>query len=235
MNKITHFSTLLWGQKKIVWNDIHPDVNIIVGINGKGKTTLLDSIYKEYEKSYHCVFLKSLDNIDKRDNRKKGNALTQELEYYIYDTKTGPSLMKQRTLAYDSADTSLSEVKEQEEEFLALLNKMFSQTDKKISLSSLDGPVIIGGKPYPLEVLSSGEKQLMLILLQVFLSKDKETLVLMDEPENSLHIRWQRELINVLVALNPHAQYFITTHSPSIFGDGWGDKITYMDNIFVTE
>ena len=36
---------------------------------------------------------------------------------------------------------------------------------------------------------------------------------------------------NTLSPLNPNAQYFITTHSPSIFGDGWGDKIIYMEDI----
>ena len=56
-------------------------------------------------------------------------------------------------------------------------------------------------------------------------------LVLLDEPENSLDISWQYELINTLVKLNPNAQYFITTHSPSIFGDGWGDKIIYMEDV----
>jgi len=79
--------------------------------------------------------------------------------------------------------------------------------------------------------LSSGEKQILLILLRVFLLDGDESYVLLDEPENSLDISWQFELINMLVRLNPNAQYFITTHSPSIFGDGWGDKIIYMEDV----
>ena len=87
------------------------------------------------------------------------------------------------------------------------------------------------GQLIPLEALSSGEKQIILILLRVFLLEEKEAFVLLDEPENSLDISWQFELINILVKLNPNAQYFITTHSPSIFGDGWGDKIIYMEDV----
>ncbi len=80
-------------------------------------------------------------------------------------------------------------------------------------------------------LLKRGILQKILILLRVFLMDGKEAYVLLDEPENSLDISWQYELINTLVKINPNAQYFITTHSPSIFGDGWGDKIIYMEDI----
>ena len=53
----------------------------------------------------------------------------------------------------------------------------------------------------------------------------------MDEPEISLHITWQYRLLDILTELNPQAQFIITTHSPSIFGDGWGDKVIYFDDI----
>ena len=35
----------LWGKYDIVWDNLHPDVNILVGINGSGKSTLLKVIY----------------------------------------------------------------------------------------------------------------------------------------------------------------------------------------------
>jgi ABC-type cobalamin/Fe3+-siderophores transport system ATPase subunit len=79
--------------------------------------------------------------------------------------------------------------------------------------------------------MSSGEKQILLIMLRVFLLEGKESYVLLDEPENSLDISWQYKLIDTLTKLNPNAQFFITTHSPSIFGAGWGDKIIYMEDV----
>ena len=72
---------------------------------------------------------------------------------------------------------------------------------------------------------------MLLILLRVFLLDRMESVVLIDEPENSLDINWQYQLIDLLVELNPNAQFFITTHSPSIFSSGWGDRIIYMEEV----
>ena len=107
----------------------------------------------------------------------------------------------------------------------------FKDTCKSIEIEGNKFNVISKGEILPIDALSSGEKQVLLILLRVFLMEGKEAYVLLDEPENSLDISWQYELINTLIKLNPNAQYFITTHSPSIFGDGWGDRIIYMEDV----
>lgn len=231
MDKLTYFETDIWGKHHIEWNNIHPDVNLLIGINGAGKTTLLDKIYSAHKNDKNCIYIPSIDNILARDKRRSAKSIVQNLEYFFYDTKTGPSLMKMRAGSYDNAFVNIEMVKEHELRFEKLLNKMFSETGKTIDLKASTPPVVIDGEHFPLEILSSGEQQLMLILLQVHLLMGQDSLVLMDEPENTLHISWQSELINILTDLNPNAQYIITTHSPSIFGDGWGDKITYMDNI----
>lgn len=231
MDKLTRFETDIWGRYHIEWNDINPDVNILVGINGAGKTTLLDKIFAAHKNEKNCIYIPSIDNMIVRDKRKSAKAIVQNLDYYFYDTKTGPSLMKMRAGSYDNTFVNTEVVKEHELQFEGLLNKMFVETGKTIDLKASTPPVVIEGKRFPLDVLSSGEQQLMLIFLQIHLLMGQEALVLMDEPENMLHISWQSELINILTELNPNAQYIITTHSPSIFGDGWGDKVTYMDNI----
>ena len=115
--------------------------------------------------------------------------------------------------------------------FCAIVNKLFSDTGKRIEIEGNKFNIVAGNQLLPINALSSGEKQILLILLRVFLLDGKSGYVLIDEPENSLDISWQFELINILVKLNPNAQYFITTHSPSIFGKGWGDKIIYMEDI----
>ena len=117
------------------------------------------------------------------------------------------------------------------DEFISTVNDMFKDTGKRIEIEGNKFNILSKEQIIPIDALSSGEKQILLILLRVFLMDGKEAYVLLDEPENSLDISWQYELINTLVKLNPNAQYFITTHSPSIFGDGWGDKIIYMEDI----
>ena len=53
----------------------------------------------------------------------------------------------------------------------------------------------------------------------------------MDEPEISLHIDMQYTLIDNLLKLNPNVQLIVSTHSPSIFGLGWGDKVVYSEDL----
>ena len=94
--KIEEITTNLWGKYNVRFI-ANADVNIIVGINGSGKTALLNEIYKlaldhRNDKS-QVVFVPSMDNIAMRDKRKVANALTQELEFYIFDMKIGPSMM----------------------------------------------------------------------------------------------------------------------------------------------
>jgi predicted ATP-dependent endonuclease of OLD family len=65
--------------------------------------------------------------------------------------------------------------------------------------------------------LSSGEKQLLRILLEV-MSIGPST-VLIDEPEISMHLDWQRQLVPAMQALNPEAQLILATHSPEIMAN----------------
>jgi predicted ATP-dependent endonuclease of OLD family len=55
----------------------------------------------------------------------------------------------------------------------------------------------------------------------------------MDEPEVSLHIEWQKRLIDLIVELNPNVQIILTTHSPAVIMNGWLDKVTEVSDIEV--
>ncbi len=67
-----------------------------------------------------------------------------------------------------------------------------------------------------LEKLSSGEKQLMIILIETLLQKNEKCIYLTDEPELSLHIEWQRRILPAIKVLNPNAQIIAATHSPEV-------------------
>ncbi|ENF2038126.1 AAA family ATPase [Acinetobacter baumannii] len=64
--------------------------------------------------------------------------------------------------------------------------------------------------------LSSGEKQIIGLLGSIYLS-NKPQIILIDEPEISLSIKWQRILLPALVEANPYNQIICITHSPFIF------------------
>ena len=233
-SKIKDIKTRLWGKYdvSIIANE---DVNIIVGINGSGKTTLLNEIYKlaleNLEDKNQVIYVPSIDNIAMRDKRKTSNALTPDLEFYMFDMKTGPSMMYYRMSMIDASDEKQAEMKARIEDFRSVINGLFQETEKHIEIEGNKFNIVSKGQILPIDALSSGEKQILLIMLRVFLLEGKESYVLLDEPENSLDISWQYKLIDTLTKLNPNAQFFITTHSPSIFGAGWGDKIIYMEDV----
>ena len=113
-----------------------------------------------------------------------------------------------------------------------LVNGAFKETGKILDNDSDKLRFIIDGKTsIDADKLSSGEKQLLIILLTVLLEDGQEYVLMMDEPEISLHISWQYELLNWILELNPNVQLILTTHSPSIFSDGWGEKAIYMEDI----
>lgn len=83
---------------------------------------------------------------------------------------------------------------------------------------------------FPISYLSSGEKQLIILLTEALLQKSANYVFIADEPELSLHINWQRKIVEAVRKLNPNSQVILATHSPEIAGK-WSDKIINMENI----
>ena len=107
-----------------------------------------------------------------------------------------------------------------------LIQKMFSHkqvefTDSNIEIKTEEDTSL------GLNLLSSGERQLMLIFLETFLAG--ESTILIDEPEMSMHIDWQLELVSAMQQLNPKAQLILATHSPEIMANVTDDKIFRLD------
>ena len=112
-SKLEDIRTSLWGKFNLHFK-ANDDVNIIVGINGSGKTTLLNEIHKialdNIDDKNLVVFVPSIDNIAMRDKRKVTNALTQDLEFYMFDMKTGPSMMYHRMAMIDASPEKQAEI-----------------------------------------------------------------------------------------------------------------------------
>jgi len=79
------------------------------------------------------------------------------------------------------------------------------------------------GNPISLASLSSGEKHLMRILVETLLAERNS--IMIDEPEISMHIDWQRELLATMRTLNPRAQFIVATHSPEIMANVPDERI----------
>ena len=117
--------------------------------------------------------------------------------------------------------------------FLDMIDDLFSETGKHIDRSSNELRFIQYDEMLSPHLLSSGEKQMLVILLTV-LTQDLQPYVLcMDEPEVSLHFEWQKDLISMVRRLNPNAQILLTTHSPAVIMNGWEDAVTEVSEITI--
>lgn len=74
-----------------------------------------------------------------------------------------------------------------------------------------------------LSFLSSGEKQLLFIAFQALVGMNHSLII--DEPELSMHIDWQKMLVSILRDLNPKIQQIMATHSPEIMAELSDDRI----------
>ena len=201
-----------------------------ITLNGKKMTS------EEYVKQVKFDFISTFD-IKDRDTGTQETLLDKRLvqlqsDYGYYLN----GLQKQFTGFLNKQGVVTKEVYDQiytrKTIFDKLVNEAFKETGKVIDDESDKLRFILDGKiSIPANKLSSGEKQLLIILLTVLLEDGQEYVLMMDEPEISLHISWQYELLNWILELNPNVQLILTTHSPSIFSDGWGEKAIYMEDI----
>ena len=115
--------------------------------------------------------------------------------------------------------------------FQDMMDELFYDTGKHIVRTANEifftqiGETLV---PYQ---LSSGEKQMLVILLTVLVEDNKNYVLFMDEPEVSLHVEWQKRLIDLVIELNPNVQIILTTHSPAVVMNGWIDHVTEVSDI----
>lgn len=117
--------------------------------------------------------------------------------------------------------------------FMNIINSLFGETGKELNRDKNEISFLLDKDEITPFQLSSGEKQLLIILLTVLLQDNNPSILFMDEPEISLHIEWQKKLIGFIRDLNPNIQVILATHSPGIIMDGWFDKVSEIRDIVI--
>jgi energy-coupling factor transporter ATP-binding protein EcfA2 len=101
------------------------------------------------------------------------------------------------------------------DKFVGTVNGFLS--DKKISYKVSQGFSVQNAKGFPLDWgnLSSGEQQLLLLFCYVLTGRDKPCVFIIDEPEISLNVKWQRQLIRSLLDITQGSeiQFIFASHS----------------------
>lgn len=256
----------LWGRKNISW-DLRPDVNILSGINGIGKSTILNNsvrslnaleggaltngaqpgvsfIFSPEDATFiHFDVIRSFDRplinsglLEKIGNQNVKTELDWQLyqlqrRYLDYQVNIGNRIIELLTSGVPEDQLKATEVSRPKTRFQDLIDDLFQETEKKIIRKSneiqfeQDGDILT---PYQ---LSSGEKQMLVILLTVLVQDNQHCTLFMDEPEISLHVEWQQRLISLIRCLNPNVQIILTTHSPALIMNGWLDAVTEVSDI----
>jgi hypothetical protein len=73
------------------------------------------------------------------------------------------------------------------------------------------------GHRLEVDLLSSGQLELFLLLSELALTEDREGIIFIDEPELHLDPQWHRLILRSLMRLQPRAQLVVATHSPEVY------------------
>lgn len=105
------------------------------------------------------------------------------------------------------------------------INDIFSILDLDIKLKGLSKdersmPMFSNsiGEEFDINDLSSGEKQLFVRTLAIKMLEPENSIILIDEPELSLHPKWQQNILEVYKKIGKNNQIIVATHSPHILG-----------------
>lgn len=273
MTKIAHsisrieISSLWSGHKHIVW-DLRPDVNVLSGRNGAGKSTILNKLIQHLRTvpttgeiaggthlgvkidfspsdatSIRYDVMRSFDRkiiaAEPIGGIKDVRIVTEldwqlylvQRRYLDYQVNVGNRMIALLTSGDPDAREKATQTANLKTRFLDIVDELFSETGKRINRQSNELSFLQYEEEIPPYCLSSGEKQILLILLTVLTEDQQPYVIFMDEPEASLHFEWQRRLIALVRELNPNAQVIMTTHSPALIMNGWEDCVTEVSDI----
>lgn len=157
--------------------------------------------------------LLSKSNVDNRKflNKSKSPYVLRAIDLYVEDSW-------KKLEVFDDDLTKL-------ELFLNLVNSRLLKKELVVDKEfGLKARVINSVTPFDIDKLSSGEQNLIILYYDLIFKYPKDSLIMIDEPEISLHIAWQKKFIPELKKIikynNIHV--LIATHSPSLIGRYWG-------------
>lgn len=168
----------------------------------KNKFKLIDALEDAPDNEFKETVIKKLTlfNIDSAEELKKNKLFTK--------------LLLQMVKELELEKVALSSLNILVERFNSLIG-----SEKTLIIDREGIRVEINNSTHGLDGLSSGERHLLTFLSVILLDGSKRDFILIDEPEISLNVIWQEQLINLIKELAPNSQIIMASHSPSIVED----------------
>jgi len=234
-------------------NDEALPIVVLAGVNGSGKTTLLYCVYNP-KSTFEIETIDKQNNIGMANNYSASFGVSNDFDldreeieedYYkdIVYFKAGIDNLKNVTdefvkTFYDflkNKDYRPSEVKEHFDKYM---KDIFDGLDLTFNYSHLDRDDNVwftndNAEAFEIKSLSTGEKTLLSKIMYLYFLGYKDKVILIDEPELSLHPSWQNKVLKIYenFALKNNCQIIIATHSPHIIGSAKPEYIRVLKKV----
>ena len=177
------------------------------------------------EEKYHEVLLKNKDRLISALSSGETNTLSDRIVEILknvdeqkdnFENSENPLLKK--------LIVNMSKELNKESGYIQAINKLEEVFNEYIGpkkfLQITDESVTVkfcgSEESHRIEALSSGERHLLVLLTIFVIEGNRRQLFMVDEPEISLNMIWQRKLLPLLGELAPNAEIIVASHSPSI-------------------
>lgn len=206
---------------------------------------VVDSDTKLKPGEYNALVISTFDSTIKDSttlSRLSDGQVNTELDWELFRTQN--SYLSYQLAIGREIISALTEGKSQQEvtmltddkkRFFDILDSLFKSTGKRVKRSEDSLLFTVGRRTITPYQLSSGEKQILFILTSVLVQNRRPSILIMDEPEISLHFDWQRRLIEDILILNPNLQLIVATHSPAVVMNGWVDCVSEISELVIDE
>ena len=203
------------------------------------------SVVPEDAKWIRFDIIRSFDNpvVNQELLSKVGLSLVTELDWQLYtlqrkyldyQVNMGNRIIQALQGGGPDAAAQAQALSEPKKKFQDIVDELFADTGKKIVRTANEIQLTQMGETLMPYQLSSGEKQMLVILLTVLIEDRQPYVLFMDEPEVSLHVDWQQRLIDIILELNPNVQIILSTHAPAVIMNGWMDNVSEVSDITVS-
>jgi len=229
---------------------------VIAGINGSGKTTLLEYIkdftdivdnrsylkLERYDIKLQDIRIEelrfsSLWNI-KKETKEESFIFKLFKEKIVYfPTGTDIEDLKVFIAEYVKETMHKEDLKPSDvfDRIREDIDKIFQDLEVLVKFDKVDadGNIFFRNKKeeiFSIDEISTGEKTLLSKVLYLYLKKIKDSVILIDEPELSLHPAWQNRVLKLYenFAKENNCQIIIATHSPHIIGSAKNEYIRIL-------